>query len=125
MNTNNIKVVLSAVLFAAMTGCASYPEHVSLSDGQKRAMKENKAQAAVAMTEEGQLITFDKNGGKSSLTRCTVEPEGKGELKQCPSLMKGATVQSIRSLTFIKSKYNPECWIIIDPTWGFAEQICW
>lgn len=125
MNTNKIKVVLPAVLVAALIGCTPSPQDVSLSEGQKRAMKENKAQAVVAMTEDGKLITLDKDGGTSSLLRCSVGPEGKGELKQCPGLMKGATLQSIRSLTLIKSKYNPECWTIVDPTWGYAEEICW
>jgi len=123
MNTNRIKVVLSAVLVVAMTGCATYPEHVSLSDGQKRAIKENKARAVVTVTEDGRLAAVDENGKPSR--RCTVEPEGKGELKQCPSLEKGATVLSIRNLTLIKSHYNPDCWTFYDPTWGFAEQICW
>ena len=125
MNTNKIKVFLPAVLVATLIGCAPSPQNVSLSEGQKRAMKENKAQAVVAMTEDGKLITLDKDGGTSSLLRCTVGPDRKGELKQCPGLGKGATIQSVSNLSFIKSKLNPDCWIIIDPTWGFAEQICW
>jgi len=123
MNTNKIKVVLAAVLVAAMTGCATYPEHVSLSDGQKNAIKENNARAAVAVTYDGRLVAVDENG--KSLRRCTIEPDGKGELKQCVGLQKGATVQSVRNITLIKSKINPDCWTFINPVLGFAEEVCW
>jgi len=123
MNTNKIKVVLAAVLVAAMTGCATYTEHVSLSDGQKTAIKENKARAAVAVTYDGRLVAVDENG--KSLRRCTIEPDGKGELKQCVGLQKGAAVQSVNSLTVIRSKINPECWTFYDGVYGFAQEFCW
>ena len=123
MKTNKIKVVLSAVLIAAMTGCASYPNHVSLTDGQKKAMTEHKARGAVLVDSYGQLVVVGENGER--VKRCTAEPGGKGDLKQCRGLQKGAEVQNIRNVTLIRSKINPECWTFVDPWLGFAEEICW
>jgi hypothetical protein len=120
MNTNKIRVALSAALVAAMTGCASFPE---LSDGQKRVIKENKARAAIALAEDGRLVAVDENG--KALTRCTLEADGKGELKQCTGLQKGFAVKNLNTLSVIRSKKNPECAIIVDIVYGFAQEICW
>jgi hypothetical protein len=120
---NKIIVVLSTVLMAAMTGCASYPNHVSLTDGQKKAMKDSKARGAILVDSYGQVVVVGENGER--VKRCTAEPGGKGDLKQCRGLQKGNEVQNIRSLTLIRSKINPECWTFVDAVLGFAEEVCW
>ena len=117
---NIIKVVFSAMLAAAVAGCTPFPE---LSDGQKEAMKRSNARAAVAVTSDGRLAAVDKDG--KPLTRCTLEADGKGELKQCTGLQKGYAVQGITTLSIIRSKKNPECLIFVDPVLGFADEICW
>lgn len=123
MKTNKIRVILSALLIAAMTGCASYPSSVSLTDGQRKVMPEYKARGAILVDSDGQLAVVGENGER--VKRCTVEPGGKGDLKQCRGLQKGAEFQNIRSVTLIRSKVNPECWTFVDPWLGFAEEICW
>jgi len=120
MNTNKIRVALSAVLVAAMTGCASFPE---LTDGQKGAIKESKARAAVAVTDDGRLVAVDQNG--KALTRCTLEVDSEGETKQCKGLKTGFKVKGLATISVIRSKKNPECLIFVDGATGRGEEICW
>lgn len=123
MKTNKIRVILSALLIAAMTGCASYPSNVSLTDGQRKAMTEYKARGAVLVDGDGQLTVVGENGGR--VKRCTAEPGGKGDLKQCQGLQKGNEILNIRNVTLIRSKINPECWTFYDAVVGYAEEVCW
>ncbi len=124
MNTNKTIVVLSAVLAAAMTGCTPSPQGVSLSEGQKKVMKENNARAAIAVTDGGRLVVVNANG--EPLKRCTVgSTKGDRGVEPCQGLQKDYAVQSLATFTIIRSKKNPECWTFIDPVYGFAEEICW
>ena len=124
MNTNKTIVVLFAMLAAAMTGCTPSPQGVSLSEGQKKVMKENNARAAVAVTESGRLVVVNANG--EPLKRCTVgSTKGGRGVEPCQGLGKDYAVQSLATFTIIRSKMNPVCWIFIDPVYGFADEICW
>ena len=124
MNTNKAIVVLFAMLAAAMTGCTPSPQGVSLSEGQKKVMKENNARAAVAVTESGRLVVVNANG--EPLKRCTVgSTKGGRGVEPCQGLGKDYMVQSLTTFSIIRSKKNPECLIFVDTVFGFAEESCW
>ena len=130
MNTKLTKIVLSAVLVAAVSGCHSYSDKYTLSPGQMELIKQNKAPLILVLNADGQLVAADENG--KTLRRCKVgaippkdatkdNPLGEA----CQGLQKDYAVQSLTSLTLIRSKKNPECWTFYDAVLGFAQELCW
>lgn len=124
MNTNKSIIVFSAILAAAITGCAPSPQGVTWTEGQKKAMKDNNARAAVAVTESGRLLAVNANG--EPLKRCTVgTAKGDRGVEPCQGLQNGYVVQGLATFSIIRSKKNPECLTFVNPVFGFAEEICW
>ena len=60
-----------------------------------------------------------------TLKRCSVGPKGSAGMEPCQGLQKDYAVQSLTSLTLIRSKKNPECWTFYDGAFGFAQELCW
>ena len=117
-------IVVLFVMLAALTGCTSPPQDVSLSEGQKKVMKENNARAAIVVTDSGRFVVVNENG--EPLKRCTIgSTKGDRGIEPCQGLQNDYAVQSLATFTIIRSKKNPECWIFINPVYGFAEEICW
>lgn len=122
---NNLLIALFVMLVLAITGCSPSPQQgVSFSEGQKKAMKDNNARAAVAITESGRLVVVNTNG--EPLKRCTIgSTKGDRSVEPCQGLQKDYLVQSVTTFSIIRSIKNPECITIVDPVFGFAEEICW
>ena len=123
MNPKLIKIVLSVVLVAAVTGCQPSPERFPLSDAQKELIKQNKSPLVIVLTPEGHFLAADENG--KTLGRCTVGPKGSPDLKPCQGLQKDYAVQSLSSVMIIRSKKNPECYTFYDPALNIAQELCW
>lgn len=124
MNTNKLMIVFSAMLVAVIAGCTPSPQGVTWTEGQKKAMKDNNARAAVAVTESGRLLVVNANG--EPLKRCTVgTTKGDRDVEPCQGLQKDFVVEGLATFSIIRSKKNPECLTFINPVFGFAEEICW
>lgn len=122
MKKTSISVGVVLVSFFLLNACQTMaPQKTEYSPGLKKAIVSVDAQAALLITKDGRILAYDKDG---VLIHDCRFPNSEGDLPVCSGLGKDGVVESIETITVIKTKVNPTCIILYD-NHGVPHQYCW